>query len=63
MVDVLTSDGLWVNAYWALQNQAFVRLGDDERRTLRVVAWREPTARRANRLMPLLGDGAPHVRR
>lgn len=42
VIDVLTRDGVWVAAYWAHQNQAYVRWGDDERRTLRVVAWREP---------------------
>lgn len=43
VIHVLTRDGVWVAAYWAHQNQAYVRWGDDKRRTLRVVAWREPT--------------------
>ena len=59
MIDVLTRDGLWVEAYWALQNQAFVRWRDAERRTLRVLAWREAPARRADRPMPLFGGGPP----
>lgn len=56
VIDVLTRDGVWVRAYWAQQTQAFVRWDDQERRTLRVTAWREAPA-------VLLSDRPPHVRR